>query len=254
MNQEIAVREEAVSPAEFEAGLKAAHQKAATLQHIVKSQGLSRKFGESEHLQVEAWQTIGKGYGYTCYSEVVEFLKDGDVIMGVKARAYVVDVEGTRRGGADSFCFASEQGKAGQTINQLAGMAQTRAESRAFKQLLSWVVVLAGYSATPAEEMAGIVQDAPTDPQYHCSEHDVNWFKKGKMKNYAHPIGNSRDWCNMPVASEDKGPPTVEEMRRSEQILFPPIDPDQQPEATVGNQPYEALLSEEIETEIQGIL
>lgn len=46
---------------------------------------------------------------------------------------------------------------------QLASMAQTRANSKVLRNVLSWVVVLAGYKPTPAEEMieAKIVSQPP---------------------------------------------------------------------------------------------
>ena len=39
---------------------------------------------------------------------------------------------------------------------QLRSMAQTRACAKALRNVLAWVVVLAGYKPTPAEEMAGV--------------------------------------------------------------------------------------------------
>ena len=36
------------------------------------------------------------------------------------------------------------------------------------------------------------------DPSFYCTEHQTPWFKRGKMKNYAHPIGDTKEWCNMP--------------------------------------------------------
>jgi hypothetical protein len=39
---------------------------------------------------------------------------------------------------------------------QLRSMAQTRASAKAFRNVLAWVVVLAGYKPTPAEEMSGV--------------------------------------------------------------------------------------------------
>jgi hypothetical protein len=41
---------------------------------------------------------------------------------------------------------------------QLASMAQTRANSKVLRNVLSWVVVLAGYRPTPAEELDGLAQ------------------------------------------------------------------------------------------------
>ena len=181
------------------------------------SQKLSVKIGQSEHLRVEGWQTIGKGYGYTCRTSVEELIKDKEgKIAGVKASAFILDASGAIVGGADSFCFSDEEkydkdtgeisyphGK--QTVAQWAGMAQTRAESRAFKEVLSWVVILAGYNPTPAEEMTGTLE---VNPMLLCPAHGVEWFKKGKMRSYAHPVEGEEGpkggkvWCNM---NSDKG-------------------------------------------------
>tara|TARA_Y100000310_G_scaffold328100_1_gene395641 strand:- start:30634 stop:31521 length:888 start_codon:yes stop_codon:yes gene_type:complete len=205
MNQEIAVRElQSISPKEFEAGIEEAHQKALILKGIVDSQKLSVKLGQSEHLRVEAWITIGKGYGYTARSEVLALIRSPEgIVEGVQARATVVDSLGVAVGGAESFCFADEEGKSKQSVAQLSGMAQTRAVSRAFRELLSWVVVLAGYSATPAEEVTSGQVDSKVDPTMMCPLHQVEWFKKGKMKGFAHPIGDTGTWCN----KDDVEPP-----------------------------------------------
>lgn len=200
----------AITPEEFEAQVEAAHQKAATLKRIVDAQRLSVHVGQSDHLKVEAWQTIGRGYGYSAATKVTQLLRNNDgEIIGAEAHADIIDnATGHVVGGADSFCFDDEEGKARQTVSQLAGMAQTRAESRAFKQMLSWVVVLAGYSPTPAEEMHGDVRrtvEAQAGPAFFCEEHQTQWFKRGKMRRYSHPIGDSEQWCDMPDAP--KKPP-----------------------------------------------
>jgi hypothetical protein len=44
---------------------------------------------------------------------------------------------------------------------QLASMAQTRAGAKALRNAFAWVVVLAGYQPTPAEEMDGVIDVAP---------------------------------------------------------------------------------------------
>jgi hypothetical protein len=48
---------------------------------------------------------------------------------------------------------------------QLASMAETRACSKALRNCLSWVVVLAGYDPTPAEEADGLPGAGPTVAQ-----------------------------------------------------------------------------------------
>ena len=205
-----------VSPQEFDRSVEWAHQKASKLKEIVDSQKLSIKIGQSEHLKVEGWQTIGKGYGYTCRTAVDELIKDSEgTVIGVKASASILDGMGAIVGGADSFCFQNEgtedggEGKSKQNVAQLAGMAQTRAESRGFKQILSWVVILAGYNPTPAEEMTGsLARPLETNAMMLCPEHNIEWFRGGKMKSYAHIVEGQQGpkggkvWCNM---TSDKG-------------------------------------------------
>lgn len=48
---------------------------------------------------------------------------------------------------------------------QLRSMAQTRAGSKALRNVLAWVAVLAGYKPTPAEEMDGIIVDHQSKTQ-----------------------------------------------------------------------------------------
>ena len=201
-----AVRKHSSTLSQFVQEISSAHEKAARLKHIVDEQKLSVKIGKSEHLRVEGWQTIGRGYGLTCKTEITELIRDAGKIVGVKGHADIIDTSsGQIVGGADSFCFGDEDtedgkdGKSQQSVSQWAGMAQTRAESRAFKQVLSWVVILAGYSPTPAEEMTGSLSG---NDMLLCPLHEAQWFKGGKMRDFAHVVEGEtgprggKVWCN----------------------------------------------------------
>ncbi len=37
-----------------------------------------------------------------------------------------------------------------------------------------------------------------TNSKRYCKHHNTEWFKRGKMRGYAHPIEGSDGWCNMP--------------------------------------------------------
>ncbi len=50
---------------------------------------------------------------------------------------------------------------------QLRSMAQTRACAKAFRNVLAWVVVLAGYKPTPIEEMDGVYEAETTHTNGH---------------------------------------------------------------------------------------
>jgi len=177
-----------------------------------------------QYLEYEDWQTCGQFYGYTVrthHAEPVEV----DGVKGARAEADLVDVRtGEVIGGAEAYCMRDEehwntrpkyewQGEGGnrQRVKvgdevvpwfQLASMAQTRAGAKAFRNRLAWVVVLAGYRATPAEEMTeGTISEAVKGrrtvdkPQHWCSLHNTEFFKKGNMKGYAHKLPDGT-WCN----------------------------------------------------------
>jgi hypothetical protein len=58
---------------------------------------------------------------------------------------------------------------------QLASMAQTRANAKALRNCLAWVVVLAGYRATPAEELntTPVANTKPAEPGEWPGDEDV---------------------------------------------------------------------------------
>ena len=45
---------------------------------------------------------------------------------------------------------------------------------------------------------------------HYCKEHEAVFFKKGKMKGYAHPLGDTGEWHNEP---EEGGDPMPEEKK-----------------------------------------
>lgn len=199
MTTDLSLRQSAeLTPAEFEAQLTAASAKAQALARLAESQHLYTPIGASKHLRVEGWLTIGRAYGYTVGTGGSMLIGDPVAPLGVRATAYVYDQAGLTVGQADGFCMREEENWTDKPIAQLAGMAQTRAVSRALRQLLAWVVVLAGYSPTPAEEMEASTKlsQNPREEGYGiCPEHGVPWFKRGKMRQYAHPKENG-GWCN----------------------------------------------------------
>jgi len=51
----------------------------------------------------------------------------------------------------------------------------------------------------PEDDDAEQAMDREKPAGHWCSEHEQVWFKKGKMQNYAHPIGETGEWCNEPT-------------------------------------------------------
>ena len=159
--QEIATRPE-TKP---NAIVQDAQNKADMLYNVVEKQHLYQEIRGKKYLQLEAWQTLGK---FCNVIGEIEWVKPVDLwdTKGFEARAMIkltevsIDEEGRTHikvgdtiAVAESMCMSDEPNWQGKPIFQLKSMAQTRALSKAYRSCLSFIVALAGYAATPAEEM-----------------------------------------------------------------------------------------------------
>lgn len=133
-----------------------ATEMADALKAIIDQKKLGHKLNsrnsDDEFVELEAWQTCGSLCGMSAKIEWVRPIDDG-----FEARAVIVRVDtGIEVGAAESRCTRSEGGNWGRAKDfALSGMASTRAQSRAFRGILAWILVLAGYKPTVAEEMPG---------------------------------------------------------------------------------------------------
>lgn len=125
---------------------------ATALSAMVEAQGLYTVIQGKKYLQVEAWQTIGRM----------------DNVVAREATAPTVDAEGAWTaevelvrlsdgmviGNGSAMCGSKgDKPWDSRPAHQRRSMAVTRATSRAFRQQYAWIVVLAGYQPTPADEM-----------------------------------------------------------------------------------------------------
>ncbi|KKK56475.1 hypothetical protein LCGC14_3064170 [marine sediment metagenome] len=158
---------------------------ADALKDIVKQAGLIKKINNQDYLMFEGWQTVGRFFQSTVGIEwtkpVREEVEGKQEIIGFEARAYVKDKKGDIISTAESYCGRDEGNWKDKPLFALRSMAQTRASAKVLRQIYAWVVVLADYKATPAEEMDGVktskVKEVkPEDMK--CSECDVNIDKR----------------------------------------------------------------------------
>lgn len=138
--------------------LAEARARAAVLVDVVKEQGLAQSFGggRKPHVQVEGWTFLASQFGLIPDIEWTRELEDG-----WEARAQLIRLaDGAVISHAEGECRRSEE-KGGKhrwksaNSYEIRSMAQTRATSKVCRNALSSIMVLAGFSATPAEEMDG---------------------------------------------------------------------------------------------------
>lgn len=139
-----------------------ASEMAKVLQKVVNQAGLARKFGgQKEHLQFEAWQTIGQFFTCTPVTEWSKPINEDGKIIGWESRVNVTNIDGRIIGSAESMCMKDEPNWKNKPNYAIRSMSQTRAAGKALRSVFAWVAVLAGYSGTPAEEMEESFSDKP---------------------------------------------------------------------------------------------
>ena len=226
---------------------------AKALGEVLKNKPKPVIINKEQYLEYEDWQTLGQFYGYTVKTGAAEMV-DIDGVKGAKASASLIDIHtGLFLGGAEAYCMRDEEkwgtrakyewqgsGNSSHRVKigeesvpwfQLASMAQTRAGAKAFRNRLAWVVVMAGFKATPVEEMtesrvSPAVQERRTvdDAAHWCTKHNTAFFKKGRMKGYSHPIEGTDppEWCN-----EADAPPPVKASAPLKDEPLPPLPADE---------------------------
>jgi len=109
-----------------------------------------------EHVRVEGWTMLGALLGvhpYTVWTR--QIVSASGAFDGWEARVEARTRTGEVVGSAESMCLASEANWKGRDDFAIRSMAQTRATSKALRQPLGFVITLAGFDPTPAEEMVG---------------------------------------------------------------------------------------------------
>lgn len=164
--------------------LNEARRAASALDGVLRKKKKKVMFNGKQYLEFEDWQTVGKFYGVTAKvvdKKVVDF---GDV-RGFEATAVAYHVKtGKEISRADGMCLNDEPNWRTKPLFQLSSMAQTRACAKALRNVLSWVVVLAGYAPTPAEEMTGQEHDkAPAAKDAALSIKQTLW---DNLKTHCH--------------------------------------------------------------------
>jgi hypothetical protein len=149
--------------------IERAQSHAKALVGVIRSQHLYKTIGNKNHVLVEAWTLLGSMLGVF---PVVVWTRRTQDPEGWEARVEARTLAGAVVGAAEGQCTRAENmwswepiGKGGRKLQPrddyaLRSMAQTRATSKALRGPLGFIIVLAGYEATPAEEMPA----APANP------------------------------------------------------------------------------------------
>lgn len=139
---------------------------ANTLAPVIENKKLFSTISGRRHVRVEGWQTLGAMLGVFAVETHSATITDDRGKTGWEARVEVRTLGGNVIGAADAQCTRSESTWSNRDDFAIRSMAQTRATSKALRGPLGFIVELAGFSATPAEELSSDAEDE--EPGHPC--------------------------------------------------------------------------------------
>lgn len=151
-----------------------ASQVASALKDVVKTQGLISVISGKEYPRCEAWTLLGTMLGVFPVLQWTRQLENG-----WEARVEAKTRDGAIVGAAEAQCLRKEKNWSNRDDFALRSMAQTRATAKALRMPLGFVMTLAGYEATPAEEM--------------ISDHTHTELKQSKQTKVSTPTKSTED-------------------------------------------------------------
>lgn len=170
---------------------------AKALKLVVDKAGLNVNIQGREYLRVEAWQTMARFHGVVAgIKETKPIIVNGKNV-GWEATSILFH-QGQEIPGADASCMRDEPNWATKPEFQLRSMAQTRAIAKALRNAFAWVVTLAGYEATPAEEMDG-TQPAPERTSRGYSGKSASTKQVNFVKSLNKQLGHDSAWLEKQV-------------------------------------------------------
>lgn len=129
---------------------------AGELKKLIIENRLFTNIKGKNYVNVEGWQIAGAFTGLYPVVESVENISEPPMVK-YRAEVSLRDKEGNKVGYGVAICSNREAGKTGFDEYAVASMAQTRAVGKAFRLKIGWLLKVAGYETTPAEEMDTII-------------------------------------------------------------------------------------------------
>jgi hypothetical protein len=167
------------------------------LKGVIDAKGLSVNLRGQSHVKCEGWTTLGALLGVYPQESAVVVHEDGSVTATVELRT----LDGRIISRGSGYVGMDEKLWANRPTYARRSMAITRATGKAFRLGFSWVITLAGYNPTPAEEMPG------TDDSEQSSKPRYEEPKSVRYDNSASSKRLLADFCKI------KGVTDVETLR-----------------------------------------
>lgn len=129
---------------------------APELKKFIEDHKLTTTYEGKNYALVDAWKFAGLNFGLTCIPEQPVRMQPATEIK-YSCEAKVIESKSRELICAGySICSNQEESKKGSPENTICSMAQTRAIAKAYRNLLGFLMQVAGFESTPAEEMEDV--------------------------------------------------------------------------------------------------
>lgn len=139
---------------------------AGTLKRYIVERKLYTEIQGKNYVNVEGWQFAGGSLGVFPVVKSVERIEAGANEIKYMATVELIKIPGNKVVGCGIAICSNKEGKRTKADEYvIASMAQTRAIGKAYRNMIGWLMKLAGYEVTPAEEYKAYEYDAVPDPE-----------------------------------------------------------------------------------------
>lgn len=196
------------------ATIEFASKVATVMRDVFEKQKLYAEIQGKKFPKVEAWTTMGAMLGIIPKERSIVELSDGSY----EATVDLVSVAtGHVIGGASALCGKEEKRWSHAERYAVRSMAVTRATSKAYRLGFSWIMTLAGYEATPAEE----IPDEPRSREAKTGIYDAGNVKAQEwLFNELSKRNFSGDFDKMSKTMHGKSAKDLDDMIKSEVEKF----------------------------------
>ncbi len=172
---------------------------ATSLKNLIVENQLYTNIKGKNYVNVEGWQIAGAFTGVFPIVEKTECLSNEFGKFKYRAEVTLRDKDNNIVGSGMAICSNQEPGKKDFAEYAVASMAQTRAVGKAFRMKIGWLLKVAGYETTPAEEMDAVREgEIVKKPEFGVRE--ISYAKDrlgqaktmGELKNAYVEIGEVR--------------------------------------------------------------
>lgn len=162
-----------------------ASELSTTITRALREGKMTQKFGTGEHVKIEGWQFTGSLLGFVAREKSVTELADGSFLAESELFCPATGKVFTH---ASGYCGVDEPTWKSKPKYARRGMAITRSINRVYANNFRWLIHMAGFKTTPAEEMTDVGLDVrstddrgePLDPEN--KDHKAGLWKRLKEK------------------------------------------------------------------------